>query len=65
MISYFPEQAELIDVGLSVNDNSAEYEVNTVTKEKFKMSKFPENFQNNEAWTKWLTRNNNLYRKLL
>ena len=52
MISCFPGQAELIDV--SVNDNSAEYEVNTVTREKCKMSKFPENFQNNEAWTNGL-----------
>ena len=49
VILCFLEQAELIDV--SVNDNSAEYEVNTVTREKFKMSRFPENFQNNEAWT--------------
>ena len=32
-----------------MNDNSAEYEVKTVTKEKF-----PENFQNNEAWTNGL-----------
>ena len=42
VISYFPEQAEKIDV--SVKDNSAEYEVNTVTREKFKMSKLPKKF---------------------
>ena len=37
-----------------MNANSAECEVNMVTREKFKMSKFSSNFQNNEAWTNGL-----------